>query len=185
MKTPFRRRRSGTYPRINLNHHGNPVIEINLCVLGQHQRLFRRGTRRPGVRSLLIKTFNEPTATTGRSADTRRWSDEPTRRCYIVPRRVKGSAPSSGSNWLRPPKRPCIAPYRNLWAPNFLNAWRAVQYVESHDEVYRDRGQRHSTRLQALFRVRILIVEQAVGERRGSVMGEDFAKTRFDSSRRA
>ena len=31
---------------------------------------------------------------------------------------------------------------RNLWAPNFLNAWRAVQYVESHDEVYRDRGQR-------------------------------------------
>jgi 1,4-alpha-glucan branching enzyme len=30
----------------------------------------------------------------------------------------------------------------NLWAPNFLNAWRAVQYVESHDEVYRDRGQR-------------------------------------------
>jgi hypothetical protein len=60
-----------------------------------------------------------------------------------------------------------------------------VQYVESHDEVYRDRGQRHSTRLQALFRVRILIVEQVVGERRGSVMGEDFAKTRFDSSRRA
>ena len=31
---------------------------------------------------------------------------------------------------------------RNLWAPNFLNAWRAVHYVESHDEVYRDRGQR-------------------------------------------
>ncbi|HTI70261.1 MAG TPA: alpha amylase C-terminal domain-containing protein [Candidatus Limnocylindria bacterium] len=31
---------------------------------------------------------------------------------------------------------------KNLWAPNFLNAWRAVQYVESHDEVYRDRGQR-------------------------------------------
>lgn len=31
---------------------------------------------------------------------------------------------------------------RNLWAPDFLNAWRAVQYVESHDEVYRDRGQR-------------------------------------------
>ncbi len=30
----------------------------------------------------------------------------------------------------------------NLWAPNFLNAWRAVQYVESHDEVYRDRGRR-------------------------------------------
>jgi 1,4-alpha-glucan branching enzyme len=31
---------------------------------------------------------------------------------------------------------------RNLWAPNFLNAWRAVQYVESHDEVYRGRGRR-------------------------------------------
>lgn len=31
---------------------------------------------------------------------------------------------------------------RQLWAPNFLNAWRAVQYIESHDEVYRDRGQR-------------------------------------------
>jgi 1,4-alpha-glucan branching enzyme len=30
----------------------------------------------------------------------------------------------------------------NLWPPNFLNAWRAVHYVESHDEVYRDRGQR-------------------------------------------
>lgn len=30
----------------------------------------------------------------------------------------------------------------NLWAPNFLNAWRAVQYVESHDEVYRDRNSR-------------------------------------------
>jgi 1,4-alpha-glucan branching enzyme len=30
----------------------------------------------------------------------------------------------------------------NLWTPNFLNAWRAVQYVESHDEVYRGRGQR-------------------------------------------
>jgi len=30
----------------------------------------------------------------------------------------------------------------NLWAPNFLDAWRAVQYVESHDEVYRGRSQR-------------------------------------------
>ena len=30
----------------------------------------------------------------------------------------------------------------NLWAPGFLNAWRAVQYVESHDEVYRGRGER-------------------------------------------
>ena len=30
----------------------------------------------------------------------------------------------------------------NLWAPNFLNAWRAMQYLESHDEVYRDRGSR-------------------------------------------
>lgn len=29
-----------------------------------------------------------------------------------------------------------------LWAPDFLNAWRAVQYVESHDEVYRGRGNR-------------------------------------------
>ncbi len=33
----------------------------------------------------------------------------------------------------------------NLWAPNFLNAWRAVQYLESHDEVYRGRGQRIPT----------------------------------------
>jgi 1,4-alpha-glucan branching enzyme len=31
---------------------------------------------------------------------------------------------------------------RNLWAPNFPDAWRAVQYVESHDEVYRERGRR-------------------------------------------
>jgi len=31
----------------------------------------------------------------------------------------------------------------NLWAPGFLNAWRAIQYLESHDEVYRERdGQR-------------------------------------------
>ncbi|TWT31710.1 alpha amylase C-terminal domain-containing protein [Blastopirellula retiformator] len=30
----------------------------------------------------------------------------------------------------------------NLWAPGFLNAWRAVQYLESHDEVYRDRNAR-------------------------------------------
>ncbi len=30
----------------------------------------------------------------------------------------------------------------NLWAPGFLNAWRAVQYLESHDEVYRERGER-------------------------------------------
>jgi 1,4-alpha-glucan branching enzyme len=29
-----------------------------------------------------------------------------------------------------------------LRAPGFPNAWRAVQYVESHDEVYRDRGMR-------------------------------------------
>ena len=27
-----------------------------------------------------------------------------------------------------------------LCAPGFRNAWRAVQYIESHDEVYRDRG---------------------------------------------
>lgn len=30
----------------------------------------------------------------------------------------------------------------NLWAPNFLNAWRAVHYLESHDEVYAGRGKR-------------------------------------------
>ena len=35
------------------------MIEINLCVLRRHQRLFRRGKRIPGVRSLLIKTFGE------------------------------------------------------------------------------------------------------------------------------
>jgi 1,4-alpha-glucan branching enzyme len=29
-----------------------------------------------------------------------------------------------------------------LRAPGFSDAWRAVQYIESHDEVYRDRGSR-------------------------------------------
>jgi 1,4-alpha-glucan branching enzyme len=30
----------------------------------------------------------------------------------------------------------------HLWAPGFRDAWRAVQYIESHDEVYRDRAPR-------------------------------------------
>lgn len=30
----------------------------------------------------------------------------------------------------------------SLWAPHFLESWRAVQYIESHDEVYRNRNRR-------------------------------------------
>lgn len=30
----------------------------------------------------------------------------------------------------------------SLWAANFLESWRAVQYLESHDEVYRNRSRR-------------------------------------------
>jgi 1,4-alpha-glucan branching enzyme len=30
----------------------------------------------------------------------------------------------------------------SLWPPHFLEGWRAVQYVESHDEVYRNRNPR-------------------------------------------
>src|SRR3954454_9018763 len=45
---------------------------------------------------------------------------------------------SSGSG--RPLDMTRIASH--LWAANFPESWRAVQYVESHDEVYKNRGKR-------------------------------------------